>query len=94
MEYEYSLEHRKFNVISKIALLEDIEILAAIELLLGKLEVEEFDYQIDDECDDSLSDEMKVLLDSRMEKYRETPEEAKSWDEVEQRLMNKHGYEV
>ena len=42
MEYEYSLAHRKFKVISKMALFEDVEILAAIELLLGKLEIEEF----------------------------------------------------
>ena len=89
-EQPYSIEHRKFNLINLITQLEDSDTLAAIEALLIQPQIE---ISVD-EPEEEISDETKELLTQRLENHRNAPEKAKPWDEVEQRLMKKHGYEV
>ncbi|MDP3589455.1 MAG: addiction module protein [Methylobacter sp.] len=39
-----------------------------------------------------LSDEEKSIIDTRLENYHQSPESGSPWDDVYQRIVNKHPY--
>lgn len=43
---------------------------------------------------DEISQELKNLLNDRIAKYEKNPENIKTWDEIEDRLMKKYSNEV
>ena len=43
------------------------------------------------EYDDELSEEEISMIEERLEEYRKSPGRGKSWDEVREEIMKKHG---
>lgn len=49
--------------------------------------------KIENEPED-IPDEIKELLKQRIEKYNKAPENVKTWDAIEQRLLEKYKHEI
>jgi Iap family predicted aminopeptidase len=47
-----------------------------------------------EKSEEFLPKEIKNLLEERLEKYHKNPEKVKSWEDIEQRLLKKHNYEI
>jgi len=77
---------QKINLIPKEL---QFQVLDYIDFLISR-------YKIDDEQsqNEEITSEMKVLLDERIDKYEKNPTKTKSWEEIEERLLNKHNYNV
>ena len=49
-------------------------------------------YHANSESEEGLSQELKDLLDKRMEEYKANPNDVVSWDEVKDQFNTKHNY--
>ncbi len=64
-EQEYSIEHRKFDIISMITQLEDIETLAAIEILLRSKQEEKWWDTISEEEKEAVTEGLVEIEESK-----------------------------
>jgi len=50
--------------------------------------------EINEEKQEEISQEIKDLLDSRIANYEKNPQNVKSWEEIEKRLLKKYNYAI
>jgi len=64
-----------------------------IEYLISKYLINE-DVEQKQNVQEELTPELKTFLEKRLADYRKNPEKVMAWEEMENRLLKKFGYEV